>query len=447
MKIQSSVKAAARFGITLPAALSCGMFACGTAQGADDLLLRNAHIVDPARRVEYIGHVLVHADKVVDVLREAPVDFSGEMVDLSGKFLIPGLVDAHVHSEGNRGPQAERGEVFWVEETARRMLYCGVTAYLDVGLAPARIFPLRDRLRAGELYGADVFAAGPVFLGVAHRDPRGSTLSVETPEEVRRALAGLAQSRPDIVKIIFDWARAKNSMSLPIMRSLVETARAMNLKTMVHIGTWANARLAAEAGATSITHLNDTTVLPEDVAQLLAEKSIQFVPTLSVQQDFLNFLEQPSLLDNPLLHSVVSSELITMYRDFNPGKESDCFTCRWQREGRKHYRLSMDRLRRAGVAILAGSDTGNVGTFQGFSLHRELILLNQSGLDTWDSLAAATVRAYPLLGIKMGFERGADATFVVLAVSPVENIANTQSIERILFHGRWVDRAALAPRR
>jgi hypothetical protein len=168
---------------------------------------------------------------------------------------------------------------------------------------------------------------------------------------------------------------------------------------------------------------------------------------MAVQEDFLNILEDRTLLDNALLRSVTSEALLESYRQMEGIVSNDCFTCRWQREGRKHYPTSLHRLRDAGVTIVAGSDTGNIGTFQGFSLHRELILLNRSGLDTWDALAAGTTRAYRFLGLNMGFEPGADATLLVLGASPIENIANTQTIERILFHGKWVDRDALAVKR
>ena len=105
--------------------------------------------------------------------------------------------------------------------------------------------------------------------------------------------------------------------------------------------------------------------------------------------------------------------------------------------------MSLQRLLSAGVRIVAGSDTGNLGTFQGFSLHRELYVLNRWGLSKWEALAAGTTHAYELLGLNMGLRAGADATFVVLDASPLDDIANTQRIDRILFRGEWVDRDAL----
>ncbi len=426
------------------------VFACVALQCAalppafgGSLLLSNANIVDPAIKQQFVGHVLVEDRKVSAVVREMPADFRGEVVDLAGKFLIPGLIDAHVHSEGNKGPKGEPGEVFWVEETARRMLYAGVTAYLDVGLDPRRIFPVRDRIRRHEAAAADVYAAGPVFIGTRQRVFAGAAESVRSADDARVALDRLMLQHPDVVKIIFDWARGKFSMSEEVMRALIDHAHALGLKTVVHIGTWENARLAALAGADAITHLADTEDLPDDVARLLADKRVVSIPTTAVQQDFLNIVENPGLLDNPLLRGVAGESLIAAYAQLDAVRDAGSFTCRWQRRGRAHYGVSLRRLIRAGVPILAGSDTGNLGTFQGFSLHRELILLNEWGLSNWDTLAAATTRASTWLGLNMGFTAGADATFVVLNENPLIDIANTQSIDRILFHGKWVDRAAI----
>jgi imidazolonepropionase-like amidohydrolase len=103
----------------------------------------------------------------------------------------------------------------------------------------------------------------------------------------------------------------------------------------------------------------------------------------------------------------------------------------------------LHRLLSAGVRIVAGSDSGNLETFQGFSLHRELYVLNQWGLSRWEALAAGTTHAYELLGLNRGFKAGADATFVVLDASLLTDMGNTQRIDRILFHGKWVDREAL----
>ena len=410
---------------------------------AASLLLSNAHVIDPATQQEYIGYVLIQDSHVMDVLKARPTDFHGDEVDLTGKYLIPGLVDAHVHSEGNRAPKGEPDEEFGPEETARRMLYAGVTAYLDLGLDADTIFNARQKRRDGVIPGADIYAAGPVLIGIARRDGRGSAVFALTAGEARGELDQLAKRQPDVIKLIFDWAGGRRTMSAEVMRALIAHARELGLKTVVHIGTWENAQLAAEAGPTAITHLDDNADIPPGVAQLMGEKKIFSIPTMAVQQDFLNILEDHRILDSPLLRAVASASVIESYRRLDPVNFADCPTCRWQREGRKYYGVSLRRLLDAGVRIVAGSDTGNLGTFQGFSLHRELHVLNQWGLSKWDALAAGTTRAYELLGLNMGFKAGADATFVVLDASPLTDIAHTQRIDRILLRGHWVDREVL----
>ncbi len=430
---------------TVCATWACVVFSC---EGAS-LLLSNAHLVDPELQQEYLGHVLIEDDRVVAVTQALPEQFRGEQIDLTGKYLIPGLVDAHVHSEGNRAPVGEPDETFGPDETARRMLYAGVTAYLDLGLDPDVIFDARSRQRNGSLIGADIYAAGPVFIGLPLRGPHASALSAETVEQGIAALDALAAKRPDVIKLIFDWAGGKHTMSAQVMRALVAHARELGLKTVVHIGTFENARLAAEAGPSAITHLDDNAAFPAEVAAAMAAKHIVSIPTMAVQQDFLNILEDHRLLDNALLSAVAGKRLIESYRGLDPVGYADCPTCRWQREGRKYYGVSLGRLVEADVPIVAGSDTGNLGTFQGFSLHRELWLLERWGVPRWTALASATAAAYRFLGLNMGFKRGADATFVVLDASPLADLANTQRIDRILFHGKWVDREALtaSPRR
>ena len=266
----------------------CALLAlAGLSANAASLLLSNAHIIDPAIQQDYIGYVVIQDSRVVDVLKSRPTDFYGEEVDLTGKYLIPGLVDAHVHSEGNRAPIGGPDEAFGPEETARRMLYAGVTAYLDLGLDADTIFNARQKRRDGAFLGADIYAAGPVLIGIARRDGRGSAVSVQTAGEARGELDKLAKRQPDVIKLIFDWAGGKRRMSAEVMRALIARAHELGLKTVVHIGTWENARLAAEAGPTAITHLGDNAEIPLGVAQLMGEKKIFSIPTMAVQQDFL----------------------------------------------------------------------------------------------------------------------------------------------------------------
>ena len=120
---------------------------------------------------------------------------------------------------------------------------------------------------------------------------------------------------------------------------------------------------------------------------------------MAVQCDLARLVERPALLDDPLLARVTGPALRAAYRGAATASSTRPATgCDWQREGCVPQRLSVacDACTRAGVPVLAGSDTGNLGTFQGFSLHRELELLAEAGLPPWEALRAGTTEAAAL---------------------------------------------------
>ena len=134
----------------------------GPLLSAQDLLLQGATLLDPATQTRQQKQVWIQDGQVKAVLDQAPADFAGETLDLSGQFLLPGLYDMHVHSWGNPGTGAQM-EFLGTAGSADRMLYCGVTGMLDLFSLEKDIFALRDRQRAGQAGGADIYAAGPIL--------------------------------------------------------------------------------------------------------------------------------------------------------------------------------------------------------------------------------------------------------------------------------------------
>jgi imidazolonepropionase-like amidohydrolase len=95
-------------------------------------------------------------------------------------------------------------------------------------------------------------------------------------------------------------------------------------------------------------------------------------------------------------------------------------------------------LRAAGVSILAGSDTGNLGTFQGYSVHREIELMVEAGIPPWEALRAATTEAARFVGLDWGVRVGAPANLIVIAGSPVADIRNTRRIVNVVHRGHVI---------
>lgn len=409
---------------------------------AQDLLLTDARLVDPLTRTVRPGSLLLRGDTIAVILDVAPSDFDGDVLDVDGRYVIPGLIDLHVHSYGNLSPSGV--EQLGTEAAGRRMLYAGVTGFLDLFADEDAIFVLRNRQRAEGFTAADIHAAGPLLTAPGGYGTQMGlpTRTAATPDEARRAVADLARRRPDVVKFAYlPDSEAFAPMDRETMEALVQTAADAGLRTVAHIGSWAGVREVVRAGVSAITHIPSGPV-PEDVVALLRAHDTAVIPALAGQFGLAD-LTTPTWRDNPLLAAITSPDMLAGYRTHELQETDLGATHRAARERRDSTLASMRTLHRAGVRVLAGTDAGVLGTVQGFSLHHELALLAEAGLSEWDVLAAATTGAGTFLRERVGLRVGDRANLLVLDASPLDDITNTQAIAHVLYRGRVVDREAL----
>ena len=411
---------------------------------AQDLVLTNARILDPVSRTETRGALWIENGVIVGSGPRAPESAKGDRVDLSGKWVIPGLVDMHVHSFGNVAPP----RIFdgkGIENTAIAVLRAGVTAFLDLFNVEDYILGLRNKQRVGAARGADIFAAGPCFTATrGHCSEYGiPTRIIDSPAVARQQLAQLAPKKPDVIKVVYDHADygpgTLPTIDKATLEALVTAARDSGFKTVVHVGTWQDVRDAVNAGVAAITHVPRDSVVPADIPPLMLAHHTFHIPTLAVHTDFVEFVEHPELLDTPLARALSSDTIRAGYRNAASAAASDPRMTRSlerQRESRARILESVRRLHAAGIPMMTGTDAGNLGTLQGYSVHRELIRLVQAGLSPWEALAAATTRPGEFLGRKWGVRPGDIANLVVLEASPISDIANTQRIALVVLHGK-----------
>jgi len=416
-----------------------------TGVAAQDLFLTGGKIVDPRREEIRAQNVLVRGGVIVGFPEAPPADFTGKVLDVSGKWVIPALHDLHTHSYGNGGPVGP--EVFLTPGTAKRMLYCGVAGFLDLFNIEGIILAMRDMQRAdpSAVPGADIFAAGPCLTATdGHCSEYGiRTRLIDTPEAARSEIAELAQKRPDVVKIVYHTGGRMPTIDVPTLRAAIAAATSAGIKTVVHIGSWADAREATLAGASAITHV-PRGELPDDLVALMKERGTTSIPTLAVHLDPGRFLGEgaKASFDSALLRGVVGETLLEAFRKTQPDER---LARRLEREEgtRAERYASVRKLAAAGVSVLTGTDAGNTGVFQGYSVHRELALLVAAGLTPWQALRGSTTAAGAFLGRSYGVDAGDEASLVVLEASPIENIVNTERIAQVVHHGQVVDRAAL----
>jgi imidazolonepropionase-like amidohydrolase len=427
-------------------------FVCATLLGASvavaqeshDLFLLDANVVDPAARQVRRGNLLIRDGIIVDTPQSAPADFSGATLDLDGKWVIPGLVDLHVHTFGNTTANNPRPvDAPGPEGIAQRLLYAGVTSFLDLFGNENQLFTTRERQRAGDLGGADMFATLTCITA-----PRGHgtqfgpwARTVSSPEEASRAVEALTSKQPDAIKIIYGRGTNFPSIDRATLFATVGAARARGLKTVVHIEGWHLVRDAVEAGATAITHTPDDP-MPDDLAQLMVARNVASIPTLTAHTDFWYFVTDPEVLNNPLARALTTPAVIPPYRSADSTAMVEAQRAQFEATRVGVY-AAVKRMADAGVTILVGTDSGLQGTIHGYSLHRELVKLVEAGLSPWQALAASTTEAGAFLGQAYGVTKGSEANLVVLDASPLDDIRNTQRIAYVIHHGAIVDRQGL----
>jgi len=282
---------------------------------AQDLYIRNARIVDPAAKTVVEGNILIQGGLITGFPKSKPGGFSGQELDAGGRWVIPALTDMHTHSYGNAAA-AGAPQFMGAEGVARADIRVGVARFLDLFSAEDSILALRDRQRAGKVPGAEILAAGPCLTATkGHCSEYGvPTRIVDSPADAQREVTALAAKKPDVVKVVYDHetysGRSMPSIDKATLEAVIATAREHGLKTVVHIGNWQDVRDAVEAGAAAVTHTPTPAEIPAGLPALMVARGTYHIPTLAVQGDWARYLDNPALLDSPLLASATTPQLL-----------------------------------------------------------------------------------------------------------------------------------------
>jgi imidazolonepropionase-like amidohydrolase len=403
-----------------------------------DLLLKNVNVVDPKSKTIQKRNVLIHDGKILSVTEESLKNYAGETMDLSGKYLSPSFSDMHVHANANQGLNNTFQELGF-EGVAKNNMLAGVTTMLDLFNQEDEILAFRNSQKIENLTGAELFSAGALFTCKGGHGTEYAGVKVHeinSAAEAESAMSEFAKVRPDVVKIVYDHAWTAPSMDKATMTAAITSANKLGLKTVIHIGTWQDAKEAVLAGATAITHLHFSEV-PDDVVKLIGERKVWIIPTMAVQSDMANLIDNPEILKSPLAKRIVPGNILESYKHFDPASSKfHKWFYEFQKTNKVIFQASLKKLADAGAQVMTGTDVPNIGTFVGFSLHREMKLMVDAGLSPWQALEAATTLPGEFLGKNYGVTPGSIANLVVLSASPIEDIENTQKIELVIHYGK-----------
>ena len=378
-----------------------------------------------------------------------PIPAGVEKIDGSGKFLVPGLIDLHVHLGSRAGAKYNAAEYTRarIEENLNAFLYFGVTSVRSIGTDRQAAFDVRQSERDGQLSTARLFTAGRGFTapgGHPSQEVGDVVIQTNSPEEARRQLDTLARQEVDAIKIFVDDLGGTAPKIKPaVTDAILDQARKYNIPVTAHIYSLSDTVRLVQAGAAGFLHMiQDTENIDPAFIARLRDLRIVFAPTLVRQELGWLYAEHPELLDDPDVARSVDAGVIAEARQAaraNPVSKPE-------REDFERARRNTSRLAAGGVLIGVGSDGGSSLDFPGVTTHREVELLVDAGLSPMDAIVAATRNGALALrkGDELGtVETGRLADLMLVSANPLEDVRNLRKIDRLMLNGEWVDRAAL----
>ena len=415
----------AAFGLT-------GIFPAGVSSSPNEsrtvatLAINNVRLFD-GEKVSGPTTVVTNDGLITAVGAKASIPSGCRVIDGTGKTLLPGLIDAHVH--------------VWDMQSLRQCLVFGVTSVVDMFTSVPFMNEVKKRQAEGRAQDM-AFMISPGTLATApggHGTQYGLPVPTLTkPEEAQAFVEARLAEGSDFIKIIFDngsaYGMARPTLSLETVAALIQAAHQRNKLAIIHAATLQNCIDALNAGVDGLAHLFFNNAFDPDFGNLVARKKAFVIPTLSVLESMSNEFFAPSLTKDGHISPFLKPS------DATNLDQRTSFTT-----GREAY-LAAERaamqLREAGVPILAGTDAPNPGAAYGASLHREFELLVRAGLTPLQALQAATsipAEKFRLEG-RGWIKPGMNADLVLVEGDPTVDIKATRRIVSVWKDGLEVDR-------
>ena len=366
--------------------------------------------------------LLVRNGRIEAVGKKVKLPPDVERFDVTGKTIIPGLINAHGHVNN----EAQLG----------KYLRDGVTTILSLG--GEREFALRELCakspagRVPHLYVAGVIQDSSTMPGA---------VTVKTPEEARKSVDSLIEDKPDIVKVrVDDFLGARPKMTPDVYKAVIDEAHKKGLRTASHVVLLDDAKGLLNAGVDYIAHSVRDREVDQEFISLMKKRHVPYSPTLTREVAVFTYADTPEFFSDPFFLKEADPEEIAKMRDpaHQDAVRKDA-AARWYREHMEIAMRNLKLLSDAGITIAMGTDSGGgPGRFQGFFEHLELEYETKAGLTPVQALVSATSGAAKALNISQEvgtLEKGKQADFLVLSANPLDDIRNTRKIDSVWIGG------------
>jgi len=413
------------------------LFASAPAVLADTTIIHAGELLAvPGKAAKSRQTIVIEDDRIVEIRKgySDPGEFEGEVtvIDLKDQFVLPGLMDMHVHLQGELGPRNDSESLKMSSQQVEmrsvmygmRTLLAGFTTVRDAGSSSQEMYALRDGINNGWVDGPRIIAAGGVGITGGHADISGVSpelMDVFTSENVCNGPYDCRRATRNVIKYGADWIKITSTggvltdratgtgqqMEADELREVVLAARRMGRKVASHAHEEDGIIAALKAGVASIEHGSYTG--PEAI-KLFKQTGAYLVPTLLAGQTVAQLAKTSDFM-SPAIKEKAIAIGAAMKGNFY-----------------KSYK--------AGVNIAYGTDSG-------VSKHgtnaREAVLMVEAGMPEMEVIKSATVNAADLLDMSSSIgtiESGKYADIIALDNSPLDNIEELLDVDFVMKGGK-----------
>lgn len=405
------------------------------------------------------GEILIQGERILQLGSRGSVTRrpGSTVIDARNKFVIPGLIDAHIHFDQSgdvftrpdavdlRRVRPYMDELQWTKDrtpvTLLRYLACGITSVVDMG---GPLWSYDVRAMANSSANAPRVAVAGRLIATAgegsFNDADPPLVYAETPEMGRSLVRENAKHHPDLTKILFIRGDRTLDQQFEVVKAVTEESHALGIRVAVHATELELAKLALRAGADVLVHSVEDKIVDREFLDLAKKNNVLYVTTLIVNEGYDEVLGEKVKL-NDIEQRLGDLKVIATWAQLakTPVKEipGGVPTANLRDTQQTQFKNLM-LVQAAGIRIAAGSDAGNIGTLHGPALHREFELMAQAGMRAADVLVAATKNAAAVMGKGRDIgtlERGKYADLVILDADPTRDVRNNRKISNVMKNG------------
>ncbi|WP_298520634.1 amidohydrolase family protein [uncultured Kordia sp.] len=427
-----------------------------------DVLLENIAIIDVINGKQKVQSVLIRDKKIVEIKKKISADsFNIIKIDGTGKWLLPGLIDSHVHLFQS-GSLYTRPDAFdlrtyrpyneerkWLRVHAadllKRYLQCGITTIIDVG-GPMYNFKIRDRYSNNTEF-PNIYLTGPListYQPKAFDIEDSPIIKAHTVENAVNLVKEQLPYKPNFIKIWY-INNENTELNYEIVKATIEESHKHNLKVAVHATDLETAKRALKAKADILVHSVDEPIDKEFI-QMIKKTKVSYVPTLMVSNQYAEAFSQEISFTNEELR-LSNPFPIKSFQDYKHLGNIKLFND-YKRYGklRKKALATFDKIKADNLALLqkhniniaTGTDAGNIGTLHATSYQQELQDMKTAGLSNLEIIQASTINAAKVLDKdnEIGsIEVSKMADLIILDKNPLEDIKALQQISHVVKAG------------